>query len=158
MAVTSCHLGRALHQAHPHPLGVPLPWGTKIDLFVTIANDSEPLTVVTTQQTFQSCFNVDFRLIWCRDVAQHQINVEINESTLCLWRLEYATLNNVESMLSISKLIWTTLDNVETTLYFLMSILTTSTSKQPCEYDQLKEKILESQKQNNIFEFQIKIN
>ena len=33
------------------------------------------LSEVYTQQTFQCRFNVVFRLIWHRDVVQHQINV-----------------------------------------------------------------------------------
>ena len=62
-----------------------------------------------TQQTFQSYVNVVFRLIWCRDVAHRQINVE---TTLCRSTLEFTTLSHVESTLPISALIWRTLDNV----------------------------------------------
>ena len=76
---------------------------------------------VSSQQTFQRCFNV-VRLIWRRDVAQRQINLE---TTLCTSTLEFTTLNSVESMLYIAMLIWTTLDNVETTLSFSTSIYTT---------------------------------
>ena len=76
---------------------------------------------MVSQQTFQHCFNVVFRLIWRRDVAQRQINIE---TTLCTSTLEFTTLNNVKSTLSISTLIWTTLDNVETTS-FSESIFTT---------------------------------
>ena len=66
-----------------------------------------------TQQTFQRRFNVVFRLIWRRDVAQRQINVE---TTLCTSTLKFTTFNNVETTLCFSTLIWTTLGNVETTL------------------------------------------
>ena len=66
------------------------------------------------QQTFQRRFNVVFRLIWHRNVAKHQINVQ---TTLCTSTLKFTTLNNVKSTLSISTFIWT-LDNVETTLPF----------------------------------------
>ena len=70
-----------------------------------------------TQQTFQRRFDVAFRLIWRRDVAQRQINIE---TTLCI-----STLNNVETTLCISMLNWTKLGNVEMTLSFSTSILTT---------------------------------
>ena len=72
-----------------------------------------------TQRTFQRRFNVVFRLIWRRDVAQRQSNVE---TTLSTSTLKFTTLNNVETTLYISTLNWTTLDNVETTLSFSTSI------------------------------------
>ena len=75
------------------------------------------------QQTFQRRFNVVFRLIWRRGVAQSEINVE---TTLCTSTLKFTTLNNVEITLCVSTLSWTTLDNVETTLSFSKSIFTTS--------------------------------
>ena len=75
-----------------------------------------------TQQIFQRRFNVVFRLIWRRDVAQRQINVE---TTLRTSTLKSTTFNNVETTLCISTLNWTTLDNVETTLSFSTSIFTT---------------------------------
>ena len=74
------------------------------------------------QQTFQRRFNVVFRLIWRRGVAQSEINVE---TTLCTSTLKFTTLNNVETTLCFSTLNWTTLDNVETTLSFSTSIFTT---------------------------------
>ena len=74
------------------------------------------------QQIFQRRFNVVFRLIWRRDVAQRQINVE---STLRTSELKFTTFNNVETTLCILKLNWTTLDNVGTTLLFSTSIFTT---------------------------------
>ena len=77
---------------------------------------------VISQQTFQRCFNVVFRLVRRRDVRPRQINVE---PTLCILTLEFTMSNNVESMLCISTLIWTTLDNVETTLSFSTLICTT---------------------------------
>ena len=43
----------------------------------------------STQQTFQRPFKVAFRLIWRRDVAQRQINVE---TTLCTSTLKFTTL------------------------------------------------------------------
>ena len=61
-------------------------------------------------------------LIWRRNVAQCQINVE---TTSCASKLKFTTLNNVESMFSISTLVWTTLDNVETTLPFSKKTFTT---------------------------------
>ena len=67
----------------------------------------------TTQKTFQRRFKVAFRLIWCRDGAQRQINVE---TTFCTSTLKLAKFSNVETPLCISTLNWTTLDNVETTL------------------------------------------
>ena len=85
-----------------------------------------------TQQTFQRRFKVVFRLIWRRDVAQRQINIE--------------------TRLFISKLNLTTLYIVETTFSFLTSIFTTS--KQRCEYDHLKKNQVSIQKQNNIFHLQ----
>ena len=56
---------------------------------------------VTTQQTFQRCFNVVFWLTPRRDVGQRQINVE---TTLCISTLKFTTSNNVESTLCISTL------------------------------------------------------
>ena len=85
-----------------------------------------------TQQTFQRRFNVGFRLIWRRDVAQRQINIE--------------------TTLFISTLNLTALYVVETTFFFLTSIFTTS--KQRCEYDHLKKNQVSIQKQNNIFHLQ----
>ena len=106
----------------------------------------------TTQQTFQRRFNVVFRFIWRRDVAQRQINVE---TTLCTSTLKLTTFNNVETTLCVSMLNWTTLDNIETTLSFSTSIFTSwATSKQRCEYDHLKKKWASIQKQNNISELQ----
>ena len=69
---------------------------------------------IGSQQTFQRRFNVAFRLIWRRDVAQRQINVE---TTLHTSTLKSTTFNNVETTLCISTLNWTTLDNVETTSF-----------------------------------------
>ena len=66
-----------------------------------------------TQQTFERRFDVAFRLIWRRDVAQRQIT------------LKFTTLNNVETTLCISTLNWTKLDHFETKLSFSTSILTT---------------------------------
>ena len=63
----------------------------------------------STQQTFQRWFNVVFRSIWRRDVAQRQTNFE---TTLCTSTLKFTTFNNVETMLCFSTLNWTTLDNV----------------------------------------------
>ena len=74
-----------------------------------------------TQQTFQSRFHVVLGLIWRRDVAQRQINIE---TTLCISTLKFTTYNNVETMLCFSTLNWTTLDNVETMLSFSKSIFT----------------------------------
>ena len=74
------------------------------------------------QQTFQRPFNVAFRLIWRRDVAQRQINVE---TTFCTSRLKFTTFKNVETTLYSPTLNWTKLDNVETTLSFSASIFTT---------------------------------
>ena len=76
----------------------------------------------TTQQTFQRWFNITFRLIWRRDVAQRQINVE---TMLCMSTLKFTFFNNVETRLCISTLNWITLDNVEKMLPFSTSILTT---------------------------------
>ena len=56
---------------------------------------------VAMQQTFERRFNVAFRLMWRRDVAQPQINVE---TTLRLSTLKFTTLSNVELMLPISTL------------------------------------------------------
>ena len=67
-----------------------------------------------TCSTFQCCFNVVLRLIWQRDVSQHETNVE---TMLCTSTFEFTTLNNVELTLSISTSIWTTLGNVQTTLW-----------------------------------------
>ena len=75
-----------------------------------------------TQQTFQRRFNVVFRLIWRRGVAQRQMNVEI---TLRTSTLKFKTLNKVETKLCFSTLNWTTLDNVETMLSFSTPIFTT---------------------------------
>ena len=66
---------------------------------------------LVTQQTFQRLFNVAFRFIGRRDVAQRQIKVE---ATLCTSTLKFTTFNNVKTTLCISTLNWTTLDNVET--------------------------------------------
>ena len=84
--------------------------------------DFSTLAAISTQQTFQRRFNVAFRLIWRRDVAQRQINVE---TTLRTSTMKSTTFNNVETTLCISTLNWTTLDNVETTLSFSRSIFTT---------------------------------
>ena len=93
------------------------------DTKITFAyNFIAPLTYLfPTQQTFQRRFNVVFGLIWRRDVAQRQINVE---TTLRTSTLKSTTFNNVETTLCISMLNWTTLDNVETTLSFSTSIFT----------------------------------
>ena len=53
------------------------------------------------RQTFQRRFNVVFRLIWRRDVAQRQINVE---TTLRTITLKFTTFNNVLTTLCISTL------------------------------------------------------
>ena len=104
------------------------------------------------QQTFQRRFNVVFRLIWRRGVAQSEINVE---TTLCTSTLKFTTLNNVETTLCFSTLNWTTLDNVETTLSFSTSIFTTlgnvETTLRIWPFEKKKASI---QKQNNIFELQ----
>ena len=50
----------------------------------------------TPQQTFQRRLNVVFRLIWRRDVAQRQINVE---TMLCTSTLKFTTFNNIETTL-----------------------------------------------------------
>ena len=73
------------------------------------------------RQTFQRRFNVVFRLIWRRDVAQRQINVE---TTLCTTTLKFTTFNNVETTLCISTLNWTTFGNIKTRLSFSTSIFT----------------------------------
>ena len=91
----------------------------------------------TTQKTFQRRFKVAFRLIWCRDGAQRQINVE---TTFCTSTLKLAKFSNVETPLCISTLNWTTLDNVETTLRIWSF--------------QKKKNKPRFQKQNNIFELQ----
>ena len=76
---------------------------------------------------------LDVRLIWHRDVAQRQSNVE---TTLCTSTLKFTTLNNVETTLYFLTLNWTTLGNVETTLSFSTSISQRwATSKQRCKYD-----------------------
>ena len=76
-----------------------------------------------TQKTFQRCLNVVVvMVIWLRDVGQYWINVE---TTLCMYRLKFTTLNNRRLTLSISTLILTTLDNVETMLLFWASSFTT---------------------------------
>ena len=93
------------------------------------------LPVDTSKQTFQRQLNVDFRLIWRRDVAQRQINVE---TMLCTSTLNWITLDNVETTLSFSTSIFTTLGNVETTLRIW-------------PFEKKKASI---QKQNNIFELQ----
>ena len=77
---------------------------------------------VATQQTFQHCFIVGFRLIWCRDVTKRQTNVE---KKLCASTLMFTTSNNVESMLSISTLTLTTLEKVGTMLSFSTCIFIT---------------------------------
>ena len=61
------------------------------------------------QETFQRRFNVAFRLIWRRDVAERYINVE---ATLWTSTFKFRTLSTVEStlfQLCISTLIWTKL-------------------------------------------------
>ena len=75
-----------------------------------------------TQYIFRRRFSVALRLIWRRDVAHYQINIE---TTLCTSTLKFTTLSNAETTLYISTLNWTTLDNVETTLSFSTSILRT---------------------------------
>ena len=99
------------------------------------------------QQIFQRRFNVVFRLIWRRDVAQRQINVE---STLRTSELKFTTFNNVETTLCILKLNWTTLDNVGTTLSFSISIFTTfSKAETTLQIWQLKKKLsLDSQRKS----------
>ena len=69
---------------------------------------------LSSQQTFQRCFNVAVRLIWHSNVEQPQINVE-RMCMLKLTTLKLTSLNNVDSTLSVSKLILTTLENVKTT-------------------------------------------
>ena len=104
-----------------------------------------------TQKTFQRRFNVVFRLIWRRDFAQRQINVE---RTLCTSTLKFTTLNNVETTLCFSRLNWTTLENVKTTLSFSTLIFATLGNVEtalwiwPFE----KKKKASIQKQNNILE------
>ena len=95
------------------------PFEAKYQLLI---NQRENASIKYYQQTFQRCFNVVFRLIWRRNVVQHQINVE---TTLCTSRFGFTTLSNVEPTLAISTLIWTTLGNVEATLSFSMSIYIT---------------------------------
>ena len=105
-----------------------LPWETEIakkfsEFFIEIGPSlAIKICTPSTQQTFQCRFNVAFRLIWCRGVAQRQINVE---TTLCTSTLKFPTFINVETTLRISTLNWTTLDNVETTWSFSTSIFTT---------------------------------
>ena len=86
----------------------------------TPLSSQTPMTVP--QQTFQHQLNVVFRLIWHRDVARRQINVE---TTFCTSTLKFTTFNNVKKMLYISSLNWTTLDNVQKTLSFSASIFAT---------------------------------
>ena len=91
------------------------------------------------QQISQHRFNVVFRLVWRRNVAQRQINFE---STLRTSELKFTTFNNVETTLCILKLNWTTLDNVGTTLSFSISIFTTfSKAETTLQIWQLKKKI-----------------
>ena len=54
------------------------------------------------QQTFQGCFSIVFRLALRHEVRARQISVKT-----MLWTslLEFITLNNVESTLAISELI-----------------------------------------------------
>ena len=105
-----------------------LPWETEIakkfsEFFIEIGPSlAIKICTPSTQQTFQCRFNVAFRLIWCRGVAQRQINVE---TPLCTSTLKFATFINVETTLRISTLNWTTLGNVETTWSFSTSIFTT---------------------------------
>ena len=112
----------------------------------------EKLKEISFQKTFQRRFNIVFRLIWRRNVAQRQINVE---TTLCTSTLKFTTFNNVETIFCISMLNWTTLDNVETTLSFSTSIFTTlgnvETTLRIWPFEKKKASI---QKQNNIFELQ----
>ena len=53
---------------------------------------------ISTQQTFQRCFNVVFWLMRGREVGQRQINVE---TTLGISKLKFTTSNNVKSTLFI---------------------------------------------------------
>ena len=105
-----------------------LPWETEIakkfsEFFIEIGPSlAIKICTPSTQQTFQCRFNVAFRLIWCRGVAQRQINVE---TTLCTSTLKFTRFINLETTLRISTLNWTTLGNVETTWSFSTSIFTT---------------------------------
>ena len=105
-----------------------LPWETEIakkfsEFFIEIGPSlAIKICTPSTQQTFQCRFNVAFRLIWCRGVAQRQINVE---TTLCTSTLKFTRFINLETTLRISTLNWTTLGNVETTWSFSTSIYTT---------------------------------
>ena len=105
-----------------------LPWGTEIakkfsEFFIEIGPSlAIKICTPSTQQTFQCRFNVAFRLIWCRGVAQRQVNVE---TTLCTSTLKFTRFINLETTLRISTLNWTMLGNVETTWSFSTSIFTT---------------------------------
>ena len=108
---------------------------------------------IRVQQTFKRRFNVAFRLIWCRDIAQRQIS---DEKTLCTSTLKFTALRNVETTLCFSTLDWTTLDNVERTLSFSTWIFTTlrnvKTTLRIWPFEKKNEASI--QKQNNIFELQ----
>ena len=78
-------------------------------------------------------FNFFLWLRWRRDVVQPHINVETSSH---ISTLEFTILNNVESILCISKLLWATLDNVDTTLSFQRWVSQRlSRWKQLCEND-----------------------
>ena len=68
------------------------------------------LGLLLTEQTFQTYFKVAFRLICSLDALQRQINVE---TTSCMSKLGFTTLNNVESILSVIMSIFTMFGNVE---------------------------------------------
>ena len=62
--------------------------------FINALISDKDFTEKRTWQTFQRWFNVAFRLIWRRDVAQHQINIETT--------LKFTTFNNVLTTFCIS--------------------------------------------------------
>ena len=55
---------------------------------IILRHGCSPVNLLHTQQTFQRRFDVVFRLIWRRNVAQRQINVE---TTLCMSTLKFTT-------------------------------------------------------------------
>ena len=138
----------------PYPVPPMMYFSLELCAFLIFENVFDWL--ITSQQTFRCRFNIVFRLIWRRNVAQRQINVE---TTLCTSMLIFKTLNNVESTLSISRLIWTTLDNVEKRCHFQRSFWQHwGTSKQRCEYDHLKKIRLKPRVKNKIIYLSFKEN
>ena len=99
-----------LQKRYQHLQGIDIPSISSSDITVLIGADMPQLLIheeykagkenEPSQQTFQCRFNVVFRLIWRRDVAQRQINVE----TWCASTLKFTTFNNIETTFSISML------------------------------------------------------